>query len=126
MRIHHVALRVADVDRAAAFYTGVFGLPVVRRQEDAAGPRSAWLDAGGTVLMLERRLAGTGSETGSAHLLALDARSPDAALDPFAVWESRLADAGVPVDDRTPHTLYCRDPDGHRVGLSVHPLATDE
>ena len=27
-----------------------------------------------------------------------------------------------PIDDRTPHTLFVRDPDGHRVALSVYEL----
>ena len=40
-------------------------------------------------------------------------------LDP---WEDRLAAAGVPIDDRTDTTLFIRDPDGHRVGLSVYPF----
>ena len=31
---------------------------------------------------------------------------------------SSTALTAVPVDDRTEHTLYVRDPDGHRVGLS--------
>ena len=33
--IHHVALRVADPERAAAFYAGVLGLRESRRMEDA-------------------------------------------------------------------------------------------
>lgn len=124
MRIHHLALRVADVEQAVSFYAGVLGLPVLRRQQDDdTGLRSVWLDTGGTVLMLERRLARTGSDTGSGHLLAFDARSPDVAPpDVLLTWEQRLADAGVSLDGRTDHTLYFRDPDGHRVGLSVHPL----
>ena len=35
----------------------------------------------------------------------------------------RLARAGIPLDDRTEHTLYFRDPDGHRVAVSDHPLS---
>ena len=33
----------------------------------------------------------------------------------------RVAEAGVAIVDRTPATLYVRHPDGHRVGLTVHP-----
>ena len=61
--------------------------------------------------MLERHLRGTGPETGSGHVLAF-------AVSDLPAWQARLAAAGVAVDDRTPHTLFLRDPDGHRVGLS--------
>jgi catechol 2,3-dioxygenase-like lactoylglutathione lyase family enzyme len=109
--IHHLALRVRDPERSAAFYSGVLGLPELRRSEEAGGPRSVWLSAGETVLMLERRLRGGGTDEGSGHLLAL-------AVDDLAAWERRLSAAGLVVEDRTEHTIYLRDPDGHRVGLS--------
>jgi catechol 2,3-dioxygenase-like lactoylglutathione lyase family enzyme len=112
LRIHHLALRVSDCERAAAFYAGVLGLPERRRFEEAGRLRSIWLTAGGSVLMLERSLRGRGPEDGSGHLLSL-------AVDSLADWEERLRAAGVPIDDRTTHTLYVRDPDGHRVGLTV-------
>jgi catechol 2,3-dioxygenase-like lactoylglutathione lyase family enzyme len=109
--IHHLALRVRDPGRSAAFYSGLLGLPELRRCEEAGALRSVWLGAGETVLMLERRLRGRGAEEGSGHLLAIAVRD-------LPAWERRLAAAGVPVDDRTEHTIYLRDPDGHRVGLS--------
>jgi catechol 2,3-dioxygenase-like lactoylglutathione lyase family enzyme len=118
LRIHHVALRVLDPERASAFYAGVLGLPVVRRAEEEGRLRAVWVRAGAAVVMLERALKGAGPPEGSGHVLAF------AAAD-LATWEERLAAAGVPVDDRTAATLYVRDPDGHRVGLSVFPLAGD-
>jgi catechol 2,3-dioxygenase-like lactoylglutathione lyase family enzyme len=115
LAIHHVALRVADPERAAAFYTGVLGLPEVRRARDGAHLRAIWVRAGEAVIMLERTLRGEGPAEGSGHVLAL-------AVDDLAGWESRLAAASIAVEDRTPSTLFVRDPDGHRVGLSVFPL----
>jgi catechol 2,3-dioxygenase-like lactoylglutathione lyase family enzyme len=109
--IHHLALRVRDPGRAAAFYTGVLGLAELRRAEESGALRSVWLQAGDAVLMLERRLRGRAPDEGSGHLLAL-------AVDDLAAWERRLAAAGVAIEDRTEHTIYLRDPDGHRVGLS--------
>lgn len=116
MRIHHLALRVSDPERAAAFYSGLLGLPELRRNEEDGRLRSLWLRAGDAVLMLERRLAGTGQEHGSGHLLAF-------AVEGLAAWERRLGDAGVPIVSRSEHTLYVCDPDGHRVGLSDYPFA---
>jgi catechol 2,3-dioxygenase-like lactoylglutathione lyase family enzyme len=110
--IHHLALRVADPERSLAFYAGLLGLPELRRFPEGGAVRSIWLKAGETIVMLERRLGGSGPEAGSGHLLAF-------AVPDLPAWESRLAAAGVTVEGRTAHTLYLRDPDGHRVGLSV-------
>jgi hypothetical protein len=116
VRVHHLALRVADLERSIGFYAGVLGLAVVRRWDDEHGaPRSAWLRAGSVVLMLERRLAGAGVEQGSGHVLAL-------AVDDLGQWEARLHRHAVALDGRSEHTLYVRDPDGHRVGLSTYPF----
>ena len=116
--IHHLALRVADVERSRAFYSGLLGLRELRRFEDAGGGlRSVWLSADPAVLMLETQLKGGGPEggsgTGTGHVLAL-------AVHGLHEWEERLQAAGVKIEDRTAYTLYLRDPDGHRVGLSVY------
>jgi len=109
MRIHHLALRVRDLEAAREFYCGILGLQEMKRD----GSRSIWLQAGDAVLMLERTLRGTGAGEGSGHVLALSA-------DNLELWEEKLAAAGIPIDDRTPHTLFVRDPDRHRVALSVY------
>lgn len=113
LRIHHLALRVSDCERAAAFYSGLLRLPELRRFEDGGRLRSIWLRAGEAVIMLELGLRGRGPEAGSGHVLALS-------VEGLQEWESRLAAAGVAIDDRTAHTLFVRDPDGHRVGLTVY------
>ena len=112
MRIHHVAVRVSDCARAERFYSGVLGLPLLRRREDGA---AVWLQAGDAILMLERALRGAGAKDGSGHVLALE-------IDDLGRWEQTLVAAGVPIVDRSPHTLFVQDPDGHRVGLSTFPL----
>jgi glyoxylase I family protein len=109
--IHHVALRVADPERSLRFYNGVLGLPEVRRFEEEGRVRSIWLRAGDAIVMLERELKGRGEEAGSGHVLVF-------AVAETETWEERLMAAGVAIDDRTAATLYCHDPDGHRVGLS--------
>jgi catechol 2,3-dioxygenase-like lactoylglutathione lyase family enzyme len=116
VRIHHIALRVADCERAAAFYSSVLGLTDLRRAEVEDGrARSIWLSAGETILMLELSLRGSGREDGSGHVLAFE-------VDDLAECERRLRDLGIAVTDRTAHTLYIEDPDGHRVGLTVFGL----
>jgi lactoylglutathione lyase len=113
VRVHHVALRVADCERAAEFYSRVLGLMELRRAEAEDGrPRSIWLSAGETILMLELSLRGSGREGGSGHVLAFE-------VDDLAECERRLRDLSTAITDRTAHTLYIEDPDGHRVGLTV-------
>lgn len=112
MRLHHIALRVADCERAAAFYARL-DLVEMRRFSEPAGLRAVWLQAGDLVLMLERHLRGAGPQEGTGHLLAFE-------VEDLRAWEERLARAGIAVEDRTEHTLYLRDPDGHRVGLTTY------
>ena len=127
--VHHVAVLVRNLAAAEAFYGGVLGLPVLRRWPAdpalPAGPeRSIWLDTGGgDFLALER--AGDDADTtagGSGlHLFALRIPAGDR-----AAWEKRLASAGVAIYRRTDYTVYVRDPEGNRVGLSHWPDVPDE
>jgi catechol-2,3-dioxygenase len=79
--------------------------------------RSVWLRAGDVVLMLELTLRGQGPGEGSGHVLALE-------VSDLASWEQRLSAAGIAVDDRTAATLFFRDPEGHRVAVSVYRFAS--
>lgn len=113
-RIHHVAVRVADPVASLAFYSGVLGLPEVRRAEEDGLVRSIWVRAGDAVLMLEREIKGTGPDAGSGHVLVLE-------VEDLEGWVGRLELAGRRPIARTASTLYIADPDGHRVGLSAYP-----
>lgn len=113
MRIHHVALRTDHLERLEAFYAGLLGLAVTRRQEG----RSVWLDAAGSILMLERREPGEPDvDRASMEMVAF-------AVEPARgrALEDALTRAGHAVEGRTASTIYVRDPDGRRVGLSAWP-----
>jgi glyoxylase I family protein len=109
VRVHHVAFRTEDLEALERFYAGVLNLTVIRRNEG----RSVWLDAGGAILMLEKREEGEPTvPAGSKELVA------------FAVSKAvieRLEKGAVPIEARTAYTLYVRDPDGRRIGLSSYP-----
>jgi len=121
--VHHLAIAVRDLVASAEFYENVLGLPVRRRWPAIDGgdqDRSVWLDLGdGAFLALERTNGEPvphDDQTPGFQLVAL--RIPRAAR---ADWEARLAAAGVAVVHRTAHTIYLRDPEGNRVGLSHWP-----
>jgi glyoxylase I family protein len=115
LALHHLALRARDVERTAAFYRDVIGLPERARHLSADGAlRSIWLDAGGTVVMVELAAPGEPSPPeGSLDLVAF-AIGPD----DREAFRQRFAAAGVAIEAETAHTLYVRDPDGRRAGVS--------
>ncbi len=124
--VHHLAIQCVDLARCEAFYRDVLGLPVLQRWRDEAGlERSVWLSVGegGGFLALERAgpdasVPGTSFVDGrpGLHLVALRIARPER-----EAWEARLAAAGVEIVHRSRWTLYLRDPEGNRVGLSHHP-----
>lgn len=115
MRVHHLALRTADLPRLERFYVEALGLAVIQRPD---GDRSVWLDAGGTIVMLERSDEGEPPiPAGSKELVAFTV-----APETRAFCIERLAGAGVPVEATTKYSIYVRDPDGRRVGVSSYPV----
>lgn len=117
--VHHVAIKVADLARAESFYAGVLGLPVLRRWplEDGGGDRSIWLDLGAGAFLALERSAGPQSEKDEnapgIHLLALHIPRAERTQ-----WIARLAEAGHPIYQHTGYTIYVKDPEGNRIGLS--------
>ncbi len=117
MRLHHLAFRVGDLAASVAYYRDLLGLDPVRDNR----PRSVWLGLdGGALLMLETR---------ARDEPALDAGAMD--LTAFRVSPStrqalrqRAVDTGC-FDGETEHTVYVRDPDGRRIGLSSYELGDD-
>ncbi|MDF1564885.1 MAG: VOC family protein [Deltaproteobacteria bacterium] len=113
--IHHLALRTRNMERLAGFYEHVFGLPRLRETPG----HSIWLGLNGGVLMVEQA---DGDEPEipreSFELFAFACTAEER-----AALKARLPDLGLRTDGETEHTLYLRDPDGRRVGLSSYPLS---
>lgn len=118
-RIGHVHLRVADLERAIAFYNGVLGFEVMQRFGDSA----AFLSAGGyhhhIALNTWESLGGQAPPRGSTGLYHLAVVYPTRAELGEAL--RRLMAASVPLDGAADHgvseALYLRDPDGNGVEL---------
>jgi catechol 2,3-dioxygenase-like lactoylglutathione lyase family enzyme len=125
--LHHLAIQCADLAACERFYVEVLGLRVLRRwpRDGAPGDRSVWLATAAapdaTFVALERA-------EGPAAPRPWRDGSPGLHLAAFRIaaaergsWEARLAAAGVEVVHRSPWTLYVRDPEGNRLGLSHFP-----
>jgi catechol 2,3-dioxygenase len=131
--IGHVHLKVADLDRALAFYQGVLGFEVTQRMGDAA----AFLSAGGyhhhIGLNTWESQGGSPPPPGTTGLYHLAIRYPDRAALGDAL--RRLDAARIQLDGASDHgvseALYLRDPDGNGVELywdrprQEWPRATD-
>jgi len=119
VRIGHVHLKVADVERALAFYCGVLGFELTQR----FGSGAAFLSAGGyhhhIGLNTWESRGGAPPAPGTTGLYHLAILYPTRAGLADAL--RRLLAAGIPLDGVADHgvseALYLRDPDGNGVEL---------
>jgi catechol 2,3-dioxygenase len=117
--IGHVHLKVADLDRALAFYQGVLGFELTQRY----GAGAAFLAAGDyhhhIGLNTWESLGGAPPPPGSTGLYHLAIRYPTRAALADAL--RRVTAAGMRLDGASDHgvseALYLRDPDGNGVEL---------
>jgi catechol 2,3-dioxygenase len=118
VRIGHVHLKVADIERALAFYCGVLGFEVTVRRQGAA-----FISAGGyhhhIALNTWESKGGSPPAPGTTGLYHLAILYPNRAE--LAAALRRLIAAGIPLDGASDHgvseALYLRDPDDNGVEL---------
>ncbi len=119
VRIGHVHLKVADIERALGFYCGVLGFHLTQRYGDSA----AFVAAGGyhhhIGLNTWESLGGSPPPAGTTGLYHLAILYPTRARLGDAL--RRLSAANIPLDGASDHgvseALYLRDPDGNGVEL---------
>ena len=119
VRIGHVHLKVADLDRALAFYTGVLGFDIIQRY----GAQAAFISAGGyhhhIGLNTWESRGGSPPAPGTTGLFHTAILYPTRAALADAL--RRVIAAGVPLDGASDHgvseALYLRDPDENGVEL---------
>jgi catechol 2,3-dioxygenase len=118
-RIGHVHLKVADLDRAIGFYSGVLGYEVTQKY----GARAAFLSAGGyhhhIGLNTWESRGGTPPPPGHTGLFHTAFLYPDRVTLGDAI--RRVLAAGIALDGAADHgvseAVYLRDPDGNGVEL---------
>jgi catechol 2,3-dioxygenase len=119
VRIGHVHLKVADIDRALAFYCGVLGFELTQR----IGPQAAFISAGGyhhhIGLNTWESRGGPPPPQGTTGLYHLAILYPTRAELADAL--RRLIEAKIPLEGASDHgvseALYLRDPDDNGVEL---------
>jgi catechol 2,3-dioxygenase len=117
--IGHVHLKVADLERAVSFYSGVLGFEVTQRM----GQSAVFLSAGGyhhhIGLNTWESHGGSPPARGTTGLYHFAIRYADRASLGDAL--RRLREARVPLEGASDHgvseALYLRDPDGNGVEL---------
>ena len=118
-RIGHIHLKVADLDRALAFYQGVLGFEITAR----LGRSAVFLSAGGyhhhIGLNTWESHGGGPPAPGTTGLYHVAILYPSKAALADAL--RRLLDAKIPLDGASDHgvseALYLRDPDGNGIEL---------
>jgi catechol 2,3-dioxygenase len=128
VRIGHVHLRTADIDRVKAFYVGVLGFEVVAELRDIPGwgttGDALFVSAGGYHHHLAfntwKSKGGGPQPDGVAGLHHVAINYPTRAALADAV--RRLQEAGVPLrqlsDHGTHEAIYLSDPDGNDLELA--------
>ncbi len=118
-RVGHVHLKVADLDRAIAFYSGILGFDVTQRY----GTQAAFLSAGGyhhhIGLNTWESKGGNPPPPGHTGLYHSAFLFPNRKA--LADVLKRLVEADYPLDGASDHgvseALYLTDPDGNGVEL---------
>jgi catechol 2,3-dioxygenase len=121
VRIGHVHLKVADLERSLAFYCGVLGFELIQRY----GTQAAFVSAGGyhhhIGLNTWESKGGSPPPPGSTGLYHVAILYPTRAALADALY--RLAQAGIPLQGASDHgvseALYLSDPDGNGIELYV-------
>ncbi|WP_270936078.1 VOC family protein [Falsiroseomonas oryzae] len=119
LRIGHVHLKVADLDRALAFWRDVIGL----EEQQRMGSQAVFLSADGyhhhIALNTWESAGGSPPPFGTTGLFHVALLYPDRAS--LAQALKRLVQAGYPLEGASDHgvseALYLRDPDGNGVEL---------
>ena len=120
--IDHVALSVRNIDRAAQWYIDVLGFK--RLHEGMWDGIPVFIGKGTTALALFPVRSGSASaDRGEIRMLHLAMR---ANRKNFRAAQDDLKRRGIPFefeDHEIAHSIYFRDPDGHRLEITTYELS---
>jgi lactoylglutathione lyase len=123
MRILHTMLRVGDLGRSLAFYTGVLGMQLLRRHDYPEGRFTlAFVGYGpeseGAVLELTHNWDTAAYDLGAGYgHIALEVDDAKAACDDIRGRGGRFVREAGPMKHGTTVIAFVEDPDGYRIEL---------
>jgi len=122
LTINHIAIKSKQLELMSEFYRTVLELPLLKTFTDEDGLRSIWLSLGRSILMLERSDYDQQSalkptdfivDKPGYHLLAFSV-----SIEKQSAMRASLHDLKIVIEHESEYTIYFRDPDGNRIGLS--------
>jgi len=130
--VDHLNIRVADLERALAFYGGVLGLQEAKRNTRQDGSVSLVAMRAGTSVVFLQPAPGYTSpaehrQSGLDHY-SIEIEATPGGPEAFAAWlrEQRVEIVEGPVKRWGAHgdgtSIYVKDPDGHRLELKQYNL----
>ena len=123
MKILHTMLRVGDLDRSVAFYTGVLGMKLLRRTDRPEQKYTLAFvgyaeDPDGAELELTYNYGVDRYELGSAFgHVALSVPNAAAACDAVRAKGGKVTREAGPVKGGTTVIAFVEDPDGYKIEL---------
>ena len=118
----HVVLKVTDLQRSEAFYSGVLGMPVCARFHEQ-GMNMTFFTLGNhhelAIAQVSGEEASGGDEATGLHHVAFCIGNT---IEELQEARDHLQDAGVtamPIDHEVTKSLYFDDPDGNNIELYV-------
>ena len=129
-RLGHLALFVADLERAKDFYVRLLGCHVLE-EESAEHGRTAFLeigDCGNTLDLVESPAGAESSGTAAGpppgrglHHLAFETDTREKLRDAYFTLVDNSIEVPYLVDHGSSQSIYFRDPDGHMVEIYWTP-----
>ena len=125
-QLGHAVLKVRDLERSEAFYSGVLGLEVAAR---LTGPNMTFFTMGNhhDLALMEVGADAPEPSASAPGLLHVAFKVGDS-TDELREVKDELEAAGVTIDALTDHTvshsIYLRDPDGN--GIELYADVSDE
>ena len=123
MRILHTMLRVTDLEKSLAFYTGVLGMKLLRRTDYPDGKFTLAFvgfsdEAGGAVIELTHNWGVEKYELGNAYgHIAIEVEDAYAACDKIKQRGGKVVREAGPMKHGSTVIAFVEDPDGYKIEL---------